>query len=326
MSHPDMPYRSLGRCGTKVSALSLGGWTTYGGSVQDSDTIHEILHAAYNAGINFFDMADAYARGHCEELMGPILREFPRHELIVSSKVFFPMSDDVNDRGLSRKHIMESCERSLKRAGLDYFDIYFCHRYDPETPLEETARAMDDLVHQGKVVYWGTSMWDPDQLRAAHALADKRNLYTPQVEQPQYSLLARDRIEPHVHDACDDLGMGMVVWSPLAAGILTGKYDDGIPADARLSEIEFLRERWYRPEVIAQVRDMNTIADELGCTRAQLALAWAMARPGVSSVIMGATRVEQLNENLKAKDITLTPDIMKKLDTIFPVHHGSGSD
>jgi len=319
MFQANMPYRPFGRCGAKVSAFGLGGWTTFGGSVTDEKTIRDIIHAAYEAGVNFFDIADIYAKGESERAMGKVLREFPRHELVISSKVFWPMSEDVNDRGLSRKHILESVEKSLKRIGTDYLDIYFCHRFDPETPLEETARAMDDLVHQGKVLYWGTSEWSGEQLREAHRLCETRNLYRPQVEQPQYSLVERRKFERDVRAAADELGMGLVVWSPLASGLLTGKYDAGIPAGSRLDKIAWLREGILTPERVAQVKRFKQIADELGCSRAQLALAWAAAQPGVSSVITGATRVEQWTENLGALKLALSPATSKALDDLFPI-------
>ncbi|KAB2840048.1 aldo/keto reductase [bacterium] len=314
-----MPYRSLGRCGAKVSAFGLGGWTTYGGSVTDERTVRDILRAAYEAGVNFFDIADIYAKGESERAMGKGLREFPRHELVISSKLFWPMSEDVNDRGLSRKHIFESVEKSLKRIGTDYLDIYFCHRFDAETPLEETARAMDDLVHQGKVLYWGTSEWSGEQLREVHGLCETRNLYRPQVEQPQYSLVERRKFEGDVREAAAELGMGLVVWSPLASGLLTGKYDAGIPAGSRLDKIAWLREGILTPDRVAQVKRFKQVADELGCSRAQLALAWAAAQPGVSSVITGATRVEQWTENLGALKLALQPATLKALDDLFPI-------
>lgn len=319
MFQATMPYRSLGRCGAKVSAFGLGGWTTYGGSVTDERTVRDILRAAYEAGVNFFDIADIYAKGESERAMGKGLREFPRHELVISSKLFWPMSEDVNDRGLSRKHIFESVEKSLKRIGTDYLDIYFCHRFDAETPLEETARAMDDLVHQGKVLYWGTSEWSGEQLREAHGLCETRNLYRPQVEQPQYSLVERRKFEGDVREAAAELGMGLVVWSPLASGLLTGKYDAGIPAGSRLDKIAWLREGILTPDRVAQVKRFKQVADELGCSRAQLALAWAAAQPGVSSVITGATRVEQWTENLGALKLALQPATLKALDDLFPI-------
>lgn len=318
MSKFSMPYRPLGRCGAKVSVFGLGGWTTYGGSVKDAETIRKIIVQAFEAGINFFDIADVYARGESEKAMGEVLKEFPRHELVISSKVFWPMSDDVNDRGLSRKHVLESVEKSLKRIGTDYLDIYFCHRADPETPLEETVRAMDDLVHQGKVLYWGTSEWSGQQLAEVNQLCGSRNLYRPQVEQPQFSLLARRRVEEEVRDVAVQNGMGLAVWSPLASGLLTGKYDQGLPPGSRLAEMEWLRESVITPERLAKVKRFKAVAEELGCSRAQLALAWAAAQPGISSVITGATRPEQLAENLGALKVPLDASVLKSLDQIFP--------
>jgi aryl-alcohol dehydrogenase-like predicted oxidoreductase len=228
------------------------------------------------------------------------------------------MSDDVNDRGLSRKHIMESVEKSLRRIGTDYLDIYFCHRYDEDTPTDETVRAMDDLVRQGKILYWGTSEWTGDQLREAHDIADARNAYAPQVEQPQYSLLARAKVEDDVQPVADELGMGLVVWSPLASGLLTGKYDDGVPEGSRLDRMAWLRDGLLTDENVSRVRRMAKLADELGTTRARLALAWALAQPGVSSVITGATSLAQLDENLAALSVRITPDVERALDAIFP--------
>lgn len=319
MTAMDMRYRSLGRCGTKVSVFSLGGWTTYGGSVVDERLVKTILYAAFDAGINFFDIADVYAKGESERAMGKVLREFPRHELVISSKCFWPMSDDINDRGLSRKHIMESVDKSLKRIGTDYLDLYFCHRWDSETPVEETARAMDDLVRAGKVLYWGTSEWTGDQIRSAHAVADQRNLYRPQVEQPQYNLFARERFERDTAPACQELGMGTVVWSPLSSGLLTGKYDKGIPEDSRLGKIDWLRNEHATEDRIARVRAFGERAHALGTTRTRLALAWVASHPAVSSVILGASRLEQLQENLAALSLTITDEIRADLDKLFPI-------
>jgi voltage-dependent potassium channel beta subunit len=312
-----MEYRRLGRSGTKVSLYSLGGWTTFGGSVTDDRMVQTIIRAAFEAGINFFDIADIYAKGESERAMGRVLRELPRHELVISSKVFWPMSDDINDQGLSRKHIMESVEKTLKRIGTDYLDMYFCHRFDPNSSVEETVRAMDDLVRQGKVLYWGTSEWSGAQLRQGAAIADRRNAHAPQVEQPQYSLLARARVETDVAPVCQDLGMGMVVWSPLASGLLTGKYDNGIPADSRLARIDWLKDSLYTEEKLAKVRAFGERAAALGVTRSQLALAWAASNPAVSSVILGATRLEQLVENLGALKVALTPAIKTDLEQLF---------
>jgi voltage-dependent potassium channel beta subunit len=312
-----MPYRRLGRSGVKVSALSLGGWTTFGAAVTDDDLIARIIHRAFDAGVTFFDIADVYARGEAERRMGAVLRQLPRHELVISSKVFWPMSDDVNDRGLSRKHIVESVEKSLKRIGTDYLDLYFCHRFDEETPVEETARAMDDLVRQGKVLYWGTSEWSGAQLRDVHALANKRGFDAPVVEQPQYSLLARQRFEQDVRPAATSLGMGLVVWSPLASGVLTGKYDDGIPLGSRLEKLEWLRETFLSDEKIAKVKQFAELAKERGTSRTRLALAWALRQPGVSSVILGATTLAQLEENLAALDDLVDDELDARLQGLF---------
>ncbi len=317
MTDTTMTYRPLGRCGTKVSTFGLGGWTTFGGSVTDEATVRSILLRAFEAGINFFDIADVYARGASEEAMGRVLRDLPRHELVISSKLFWPMSDDVNDRGLSRKHVMESVEKSLRRIGTDYLDVYFCHRYDPDTPTDETLRAMDDLIHQGKVLYWGTSEWTGAQLHEAHELAGNLR-YPPQVEQPQYSLLARKKVEEDVQPAAAERGMGLVVWSPLASGVLTGKYDDDVPEGSRLARIDWLRDQVRTPESLAAVREMKAVADRLGCSRAQLALAWAAAQPGISSVILGATRLEQLDENLGALGVALDDAALAEFDRLFP--------
>ena len=318
MTTSEMEYRPLGKCGTRVSKLSLGGWTTFGNLVRDEQVTREIIRTAYEAGINFFDIADIYANGEAERFMGKVLKEFPRHTLVISTKVFWPMSEDINDRGLSRKHIMESVEKSLQRIGTDYLDIYFCHRFDENTPLEETARAMDDLIHQGKVLYWGTSEWSGAQLMEANYLCENKNLYRPQVEQPQYSLLFRKRFEKEVRPVTQQTGMGVVTWSPLASGLLTGKYDQGIPPDSRLAKIEWLQESLYREEYLERTRRFKILAEELGCSRAQLAIAWVAAQEGVSSVILGATRVEQLKENLGALEVEITPEIQEKLNEIFP--------
>lgn len=312
-----MEYRRLGRCGMQVSVFGLGGWCTYGESVRDQDAVRTIMVDAFDGGVNFFDTADIYATGDAERMMGRVLREFPRHRLVVSTKVFWPMSDDVNDRGLSRKHIMESIDRSLKRLGLDYVDIYFCHRHDPETPLGETVRAMDDLVHQGKILYWGTSEWTGEQLEAAHGFALRANLYPPQVEQPQYSLIERRKFENDVEPAASELGMGLVTWSPLASGLLTGKYNDAIAADTRLARIDWLRDLLYEDSNLARVRELTTMAQKLNCTPAQLALAWTVRQPGVSSVITGATRPQQLQENLGALKLTLNAKTLKRLGKLF---------
>jgi len=314
-----MNYRSLGRSGTRVSELGLGGWLTFGRSIQDTKTARQIIVRAYESGINFYDIADVYSAGESEKLMGKVLAEFPRHTLIISSKCFWPMSDDVNDRGLSRKHIMESVNASLRRIGTSYLDLYFCHRWDDETPLEETIRAMDDLVHQGKILYWGTSEWSGEQIQQAVDFCEAHNLYKPQVEQPQYNLFERRRLETDVMPAAHKNGIGLVTWSPLASGLLTGKYDQGMVKGTRLDEVNWLKEDLYKEEAVDRVRQLKQIADDAGLSRAELALAWCLRQPDVSSVITGASRVEQVDHNLKAlaaKD-KLTPDLLTRIDALF---------
>lgn len=317
MTDSTMKYCSLGRCGTKVSIFGFGSWTTIGGSVTDSGVIKALLHTAFDAGINFFDTADIYARGEAEAATGKVLKDFPRHELVVSTKVFWPMSDNINDRGLSRKHIRESIDKSLRRLGMDYVDIYFCHRFDAETPVEETAHVMDDLVRAGKIIYWGTSEWTGTQIRGLHDFCERKNLYAPRVEQPQYSLLSRVKFENDIRPAAIECGMGLVVWSPLASGLLTGKYDKGIPADSRLARIDWLREDLLTDDRIAKVRTFKNLADRLGHSRSQIALAWTIAQEGVSSVILGATNVEQLRENLATLSLELSNEDLRKIAELF---------
>jgi len=312
-----MKYRRLGNAGMKVSAVALGGWTTFGDSLKDEKLARDIIVKAYDRGINFFDITDAYAKGESETMMGQTVRAFPRHTLVISSKLFWPMSDDVNDRGLSRKHIMESIDKSLKRIGTDYLDIYFCHRYDEETPLEETVRAMDDLIHQGKILYWGTSEWTADQIQEALMICEKGGYYRPQTEQPQYSMLQRDTVEGEILPVTEPNGMGLVVFSPLATGLLTGKYDDGIEDDSRFARLDFLRERWHQQNYLNAVRELKPIADDLGVTRAQMAIGWTLRNSGVSSAITGATRVDQLDETIKSVDINFDDESLDRIDAIL---------
>ncbi|MBP1718108.1 MAG: aldo/keto reductase [Deltaproteobacteria bacterium] len=307
-----MKYRKVGNSGLKVSCLSLGGWTTFGDIVKDESLVGDIVKAAYNNGINFFDMADAYAKGESERMMGRALKRFPRHKLVLSSKLFRPMSEDVNDQGLSRKHIMESIDKSLSRIGTDYLDIFFCHRHDPETGMEETMRAMDDLIHAGKILYWGTSEWPLEKIEEAINLAEKYNLYKPLVEQSQYSLLYRERVEKEMLPNLSKYGMGLVVFSPLASGLLTGKYDEGIPEKSRIERLGFVRETWYREDHIARVRQLKTVSEELSIHRNKLAI-----HGDISSVITGATHRAQLESNLKAIDLSLPSNVIIKIDRIF---------
>lgn len=314
-----MQYRRLGHSGLKVSAVSLGAWTTYGGSVKDVTLITDIVKTAHEGGINFFDNADAYARGEGERVMAQVLENLaiPRHQLVLSTKVFWPMSDVITDRGLSRKHVLESIDLSLGRMETDYVDIYFAHRYDPETPMEEIVEAFTDVVRSGRALYWGTSEWSGAQIAEAATLAKANGLVAPVVEQPQYSLLYRERVEREILPVTHGKGIGLVVWSPLAMGVLTGKYDEGLPAGARLTENENFRGRLLTDANIAKVRTLKTIADDLGITRSQLALAWALRQPGVSSVITGATAVAHIEETLKAADIILDDTTLTRIDAVM---------
>lgn len=315
-----MRYNNLGTSGLKVSALSIGGWLTYGGTVGQNDAL-PILQRAVSEGINFIDLADVYARGESERVAGSFLREYchgagQRSDLVISSKVFWPMSDNVNDRGLSRKHIIESCNKSLQRLGTDYLDLYFCHRYDDATPLEETVRAMDDLVRQGKILYWGTSVWSGEQLHAAHTIARRHGYYTPVVEQPCYNLAQRG-IEADVLPAARELGMGVVVWSPLAQGLLTGKYNAGIPEGSRASKSHWLNSLLNETN-LERTRQLSELARELAVSPAALALGWVLHQPGISSAITGATSLGQLEENLAGAHLELNSEVLAQLAGIFP--------
>lgn len=314
-----MLYRRLGRTGMKVSAISLGAWTTYGGSVQDKPLIKDIAAAAIEHGVNFFDNADIYATGAGESFLGEVLEDLgtPRHHLVLSTKVFWPMSDDVNDRGLSRKHVLESIDMSLERMRTDYVDIYFAHRFDPETPMEEIVEAFSDVVRSGRAHYWGTSEWSAAQIAEAHTYAKAHGLVAPVTEQPQYSMLYRERVENEILPTTEAKGIGLVVWSPLAMGMLTGKYDDGVPAGSRFADNDGFRERFLTDANAAKVKALKGVADELGISRAQLALAWTLRQSGVSSVITGATRVEQLLDNVAAADVTLDHATIERIDAIL---------
>lgn len=309
-----MEYRKLGQAGIKVSAVALGAWLTYGGSVED-EIAATCIREAIEQGVNYIDGADVYARGQAERVVGRVIKDYKRSDLVLSSKAFWPMSDDVNDRGLSRKHIMESVEGSLRRMGTDYLDLYFCHRFDPQTPLEETVRAMDDLVRQGKVLYWGTSVWEAGQIEDAVVLAQQFNAYRPQVEQPRYNMLDR-HIEPEIMPTCARHGMGITVFSPLAQGLLTGKYNDGVPADSRGGTTDWLSGD-MNEENLARARQLTALAGELDVTPAQLALAWILRRPEISCVITGASRAEHVLDNVKAAEIKLEEDVLARIETIL---------
>ncbi len=310
-----MEYRSVGDSGLRVSPISLGAWLTYGSSVDDG-VAKSIIDAAIDGGINFIDVADVYARGEAERTVGRAIADRPRHKLVLSSKVFGPMSDDPNDRGLSRKHIMESIDRSLARLNTDYLDLYFCHRFDPDTPLLETAWAMHDLIRRGKVLYWGTSMWTPAQLEELHRVCEAHQLSKPIVEQPRYSLVDRS-VERGLRKTCQHLGMGMTVYSPLAMGLLTGKYNGGVPEDSRGANNQWLVDMSLDPKMQSKLRAFCELAETLGCTPAQLALRWLTSRPGVTSAITGATRVSQVESNLGALRVNIPAEVTRKLDALF---------
>lgn len=312
-----MQYRQLGSAGMKVSAIAFGGWINYGeGKVAQEEAERAVIRA-YERGINYFDLADIYGKGEAEKQMGATLRQFPRHTLVIASKVFWPMSEDVNDRGLSRKHIMESIDKSLKRLQTDYIDIYFCHRHDSETPVEETVRAMHDLVTQGKILYWGTSEWTGAQIQEALDICERGNYYKPQTEQPQYSMLVREVVEGDVLPVTAPNGIGLVVWSPLAQGMLTGKYDDGVAADSRFGREAWAKSSFYTEANIARVRRLKPIADDLGISRAQLALAWVLRQKGVSSAITGATKATQVDDTAAAGDLKLSADVIAAIEQVL---------
>jgi voltage-dependent potassium channel beta subunit len=301
----------------KVSTVAIGGWINFEEGKLEVDQTRAVMERAYELGVNFFDSADVYGRGSSERVMGEILGQYPRNTLVVSTKVFGQMSDDVNDRGLSRKHIFESIEKSLERLDMDYVDIYFCHRADPETPILETARAMNDLIEQGAVMYWGTSEWDAHNIAEALRVCEKHNLHKPQTDQPQYSMLFRERVEKQILPLTEPAGIGLVPWSPLAYGMLTGKYDDGVPEDSRFAREDWAKERMMTPENVEKVRRLKPIAEQLGISRAQLALAWLLRQPGVSSVITSATKVSQVEDNVGAASVTLSDDVIAEIDNIL---------
>lgn len=313
-----MEYRRLGRAGLKVSVLSFGSWVTFGPQIDDAT---EILGAAYDAGVNFFDNAEAYAGGESERIMGKAIASlgWPRQSYVVSTKVFWGLTEGPNTRNtLNRKYLMHAIDGSLERFELDFVDLLFCHRADPETPIEETVWAMSDIVSSGKAHYWGTSEWSADEIRAAWEIAERHHLHKPVMEQPQYNLFTRGRVEHEYARLYEDIGLGTTIWSPLASGLLTGKYLDGIPEGSRgaLPGYEWLRGRFTDEDINAKVRELKGVADDLGCSLAQLSIAWCARNPNVSTVILGASRVEQLKENLGALDVLpkLTDAVMDRID------------
>lgn len=314
-----MHYRRLGKSGLKVSEIALGAWITIGNQI-DEKISSDLIHAAYDQGINFFDNADAYANGQAEIVMGKAIKDLPREALVLSSKVFWPTMPGPNGRGLSRKHMTESLNASLKRMEVDYLDIYYCHRYDPDTPVEEVVFTMNTFVQQGKILYWGTSEWEASQITHARGLARQFNLIPPVVEQPQYNMFHRKRVEEEITPICREFGIGLTTWSPLYYGILTGKYNDGIPEGSRasLDNMSWIRDR-ITDDKVEKVKSLTSLANELEITTAQLAIAWLLRRKEVSAVITGATRLEQLDENLLAAEALekLTDDVLERIEIII---------
>lgn len=314
-----MHYRRLGKSGLKVSEIGLGAWITMGSQI-DGKISSDLIHAAYDQGINFFDNSDAYANGQAEIVMGKAIQDIPREALVLSSKVFWPTMPGPNGRGLSRKHMTESLHASLKRMGLDYLDIYYCHRFDPDTPVEEVVYTMNTFIQQGKILYWGTSEWEASQITLARGIARQFNLIPPVVEQPQYNMFHRKRVEDELTPICREFGIGLTTWSPLYFGILTGKYNEGIPEGSRasLENMSWIRDSLTK-ERIEKVRLLTSLANELEITTAQLAIAWLLRRKEVSSVITGATRLEQLDENLLAAEAQekLNEDILERIELII---------
>jgi voltage-dependent potassium channel beta subunit len=318
-----MNYRRMGKSGLKLSELSLGAWVTYGGQVGE-ETAEDCMTAAYDAGVNFFDNAESYAGGNAEVVMGNVLKRmgWHRESYLVSTKIFFGTGSRApNQTGLSRKHIYEGVNNSLKRLQLDYVDLLFCHRADPETPIEETVRAMHQVISQGKALYWGTSEWSAAEIARADAVARQYALTPPSMEQPQYNMLVRERVEKEYLPLYRDLGYGTTTFSPLASGLLTGKYNSGIPEGTRMSlqGMDWLKPNVLKPEWIAKIPQLKTVASDLGCSISQMALAWCLMNPNVSTVITGASRVEQVRENMKAVEVVarLTPEVIARIEQIL---------
>lgn len=320
-----MEYRIMGKTGLQLSVLSYGSWVTFAKQIDDSAS-DKLMSLAYDSGINFFDNAEVYSRGESEKMMGRILKKknWERSSYVVSSKAFFGWRGEANkpnQKGLSRKHLTEACHEALERLQLEYLDLYFCHRPDKNTPIEEVVRTMNTLIEQGKIFYWGTSEWSAAEIMEAHMVARELRLIGPAVEQTQYNLFERQKIEVDYYTIFKNIGMGTTIWSPLASGLLTGKYNDGIPEGSRLAleGFEWLKDRTLSNERIARVRDLDKLAKDLGTTLATLSIAWCIRNPNITTAILGATREEQLKENLKAIDVLpkLTDEVMEKIDEIM---------
>lgn len=316
-----MHYRKLGKWGVRLSSVGLGSWLTYGGVVDQQKSIEQ-MRLAFDCGINFFDTANVYAHGAAEVVVGKGIKELKREDVVLASKVFFPMGEGPNDKGLSRKHVFEQCHASLTRLGTDYIDLYQCHRFDPEVPLEELVRTMDDLTRQGKILYWGVSEWTACQIEEAVEIARQLNAPPPVSNQPFYNMLFPN-IEQAVIPACRKLGLGQVVFSPLAQGVLTGKYKPGQkpPRDSRAADDRinmFMMNRGLMSdETLERVQKLTGIADELGISMAQLALSWCLRLPEITSVIIGATKTSQIEDNIKAADISLPTEALRKIEDIL---------
>ncbi|WP_077622465.1 aldo/keto reductase family protein [Sediminibacillus massiliensis] len=313
-----MKYRRLGRSGLKVSEISLGSWLTYGKSVEDN-IAEKTIHKAYELGINFFDSANVYERGEGERVMSSALKEYPRESYVLTTKAFWPMGDGPNDRGLSRKHVTEQLHASLKRMDVDYVDVFYCHRYDKETPVDETLRTIDDLIRQGKILYAGVSEWSAAQIEEAVGTADKYLLDRIVVNQPQYNMFHR-YIESEVIPVSEKYGVGQVVFSPLAQGVLSGKYKPNqVPQDSRAANESINRfiQGFLKEDVLNKVEQLKGVAKELDITLPTLALAWILRQPNVSSALIGASRPSQVEENVKAVDVQLTDDIQEKVESIL---------
>lgn len=320
-----MEYRRLGRSGLQLSVLSFGSWVTFHKQIDDNIS-DQLMSIAYDNGINFFDNAEVYARGESELMMGRILKKknWDRSSYVVSSKVFFGWrgpANKPNQTGLSRKHVVEACHEALKRLQVDYLDLYFCHRPDKNTPIEEVVWTMNILIQQGLILYWGTSEWSAQEILEAHVFAERYKLIGPTMEQPEYNLFTREKVEKDYLEIFRNFGLGTTIWSPLASGLLTGKYNTGIPGDSRLALEGFgwLKEKTYVNYKVGKVQELKTVADKLGCSLAQLSIAWCIRNPNVTSAILGATRAEQLLENLKSLEIVamLTPDVMQEIEDIM---------
>jgi len=321
-----MEYRRLGKSGLHVSELSFGSWITFGNQIGDN-TSENLMAMAYDSGINFFDNAEVYAEGKSEEVMGKILQKmkWSRDSYLVSSKVFFGMrglkDSKPTQKGLNRKHIVEACEQALNRLKVDYLDLFFCHRPDKTTPIEETVYSMHNLIQQGKILYWGTSEWSAQEIMEAHMVAKQNHLIGPSMEQPQYNMLVRDKVEVEFSQIYKTVGLGTTIWSPLASGILTGKYSKGMGEDFRLNreELSWLKSKNVIEENIAKASKLTDLAKDLGISTPQLAIAWCLKNENVSTVILGASKTTQLQENLKASEMKdlLTKEVMEKIETIL---------